>query len=423
MERELNRGRRTPSGGFCFVPAMGLIGAWWAYKRRIIRLVDLRVWLACFEVLARRCVAKRGVRAHFTLSELGPLVGGVGDRAVASAIRRLERAGLLRWADSAVTHGTDVHCEDAARADFLSTLAKVTNHRRLVPIPRRVIRYLAAETRPVLIATGLGHCLRCLYYRRGVCEPYGTCKASWVADVFEVDLRNVKAARGALVSLGLLIPQPCSQFRLNRWGLPVVVNLAWKATGDASESPPLGTETSTETPPPNRNRELSSRFENQKLPPKALGAQRAREGRGRPDLRRIRREDLGDTERLRALFRQAAKCRLVLDTECDRLRFLGAAEHARAIGKNPAALFAAMVRRGLWRFITHADEDRARRRLLAFVEPSDGKAQTVVQASKGRRLDPASEDPLEVRRLIAQSLAQAEELAVGQACSVHERAA
>ena len=74
-------------------------------------------------------------------------------------------------------------------------------------------------------------------------------------------------------------------------------------------------------------------------------------------------EDLKDTGRLLELFDQAIVGGLVTASERDRLRFMGAAEHARAIGtRNPCGLFVRMVRCGLWSFLTQDDEDAANAR-------------------------------------------------------------
>jgi hypothetical protein len=84
-----------------------------------------------------------------------------------------------------------------------------------------------------------------------------------------------------------------------------------------------------------------------------------------PKLADVRIDDLKSTSRLLDLHRQAVARGLVTASEADRLRFIGAAEHALAIATNPAALFAWLVLRGCWRYITGADEDSARRRLRA----------------------------------------------------------
>jgi hypothetical protein len=55
-------------------------------------------------------------------------------------------------------------------------------------------------------------------------------------------------------------------------------------------------------------------------------------------------------------------------SEADRLKFVALAEHARSVGQsNPAGLFAALLRRGAWAYITQSEEDAARRKLKAHL--------------------------------------------------------
>jgi hypothetical protein len=75
-------------------------------------------------------------------------------------------------------------------------------------------------------------------------------------------------------------------------------------------------------------------------------------------------EDLADTGRLLDLFAQAVALGMAPASEWGRLRFVAAAEHARAIGtKNPCGLFAALVRRGRLHFASEGDEQAASVRL------------------------------------------------------------
>jgi hypothetical protein len=84
----------------------------------------------------------------------------------------------------------------------------------------------------------------------------------------------------------------------------------------------------------------------------------------KPDLRHIVPEDLADTGRLLELYAQAVADGLVPASEWGRLRFVAAAEHARAIGaKNPCGLFAALVRGGSLHFATEDDAQAASVRL------------------------------------------------------------
>ena len=87
-----------------------------------------------------------------------------------------------------------------------------------------------------------------------------------------------------------------------------------------------------------------------------------------PTLDNLRVEDLEDTGRLLRLHDQAVARELVSSSEADRLKFVAAAEHARAVGRaNPCGLFARLVRRGFWHFATQDDEDRASRRLKSHL--------------------------------------------------------
>jgi hypothetical protein len=90
-------------------------------------------------------------------------------------------------------------------------------------------------------------------------------------------------------------------------------------------------------------------------------------------------EDLADTGRLLELYAQAVAQGLVAASEWGRLRFVAAAEHARAIGtKNPSGLFASLVRAGTLHFATEGDETaasvRLRRHLYGGASPGRSAA-------------------------------------------------
>ena len=106
-----------------------------------------------------------------------------------------------------------------------------------MPVPRRILRLLAGGARPALIATILGHLLRCLYLKSGKCSARGRVKASWIAETFGVGLRRVKEARQELIAMGWLIPLEAGQWELNRWGAHVRINLDWSRL-DGIGNPP-----------------------------------------------------------------------------------------------------------------------------------------------------------------------------------------
>lgn len=410
---------RKPLGGFVFISAMALIATWWAYKRRFIDYRDLRVWLACHELVAKRCGAQAGRVPRFSQSEAHHLVGGVGGEHVRKSLARLERAGLLTWSESSIrflANPSDVRVGD--QLDLTCAIESVTNHRRKIPVPRRLLRFLAQSRRPVLAATALGHLLRCMYYRNGQCSPTGLVKASWIASVFEVDERNVKAARRELALVrddrpGLLIPGHASQRVLNRYGMPMCLNLQWEPPSPMRRSPPLKRLSTTDSPPLRETGNSSSRrSENQKPGEPGPAGVRKRTGRG-PELRHVLDIDLRDPKRLCVLHSQARNAGLVGGSEADILKVFAAAEHAKERGtQNACGLFVTILRKGLWHHVTLRVEDAARRALqLLQVEVVRSTPHSAPESrGKGARMPVRStplgdEDPLTVRRRIAASLA------------------
>jgi hypothetical protein len=390
-------GKGTPKGGFVFVSATGLLATWWSYKAGLIEFRDVRAWLACHEVKARRCTMEKGRAPRFTEGEIGRLVGGVGGEHIRASLRRLARASLLSWAESAIEFRTTT---DGLPTEATTFVESVTNHRRKIPFPRPLIRLLAGERKPVLVATALGHLLRCMYFRKGRCEPKGLCKASWIADILGVDKRNVKAARHALEAMGVLVRSPTPQLVMNRYGVAMRLNLGWSCPKSDSPRPiPVST---TQSPRP-RETGISSfgRSENQKLSDLNPSGVRKRTGRG-PSLSRVTREDLSDTSRLCGLFEQAQARGWVGRSEAERLKFFAAAEHARRFArKTVEGLFVSVVKRGLWHHLTLSDEDAARRavRVLPTLAP-------VLHKSRPRVLATPDDEPVEsIRERVRRSLA------------------
>jgi hypothetical protein len=401
--------------------------AWWAYHEKLIRLVDLRVWFAAWEMRARRCRRPAPLPRRYGLGELQGLTG-LSLKRLKAALRLLEDVGLLAWSESAIAFPVSVEGVPLSDRDgFRAFLGRIPNRRRMVPVPRRILRLLAGGCRPALIATILGHLFRCLYMKGGQCQPIGRVKASWIAGTFGVGLRRVKEARQELVALGWLIPLDSTQWALNRWGALIRINLGWSrldgltpAADDAAtayeeevggeptppmpgpELAPPALDSGPESAPPDssdenpfqgdKNQEPAAggsdgffialsedgRAEREaapfsqastaappaQAPPSARAAQPEGGRPGIPDLRHVVPEDLKDTGRLLGLYEQALDLGLVTDSEHDRLRFVAAAEHARIIGtRNPCGLFVRLVRGGLLHFVTYDDEVAASVRL------------------------------------------------------------
>jgi hypothetical protein len=363
---------QRPAGGYVLVRIDDVCRVWAAYRTRRIRLIDVRVWFACHEMVARRCTLADRRSPNFSHDEIHRLVGGVGGEHVRHALSRLRDAALLRFSTTQIDTTTTLAAE-AIATQAAAMLALIPNAKRLLPIPRRLLRLCAGGVRQAVLATTLGHLLRCVYIRNRAFNSTGACKSSWVARVFGVDERTVKSARSHLVELGVLARECSEQWYQNRFGGRVTVNLAWSPHRAGEGRPAMSTTGSshptrpstTGTPPPESDKPLPSEYKNQKPHRDEIAGCR---GRGKfaeekaPTLHALTAADLVRPPRLAALFRQAVSARLVEDSEHAQLQFFAAAVHARVVGsRNPAGLFAILVRKGLWHFATIADEDVARR--------------------------------------------------------------
>jgi hypothetical protein len=414
--RETTASRPSIAGGFVLVTLASLMAAWRACRSDTLGIGEFRAWLACREMLARRCSADEARAPVYSFAELAKLLGVAEKRARASA-NRLVHAGLLQWSEHAIGFPEPPGEPDPALDDSIG------RGRGDLAIPRRILRHLAAGSRPALIATMLSVLLRCLSRRRGGFDGRGRVKSAWIAQVFGVDLRRVKKARRELIGLGWIQPEPSGQRAENLWGRAFRIDLGWDRPGPAQgrSLPPLPPAGRTEIATPsvdlepfqerNQHQEPAERgpagiqfgeFGGRKgtLPgpgplaiPKptttaeaspaskpgpspspasatsgATGPLPKSDPSSPPRLRDVRVEDLKDTGRTMALFVEASGLGWVGSSEADRLRFLGAAEHALAIGKgNPSGLFIHLIRGKLWRYLTQEDEDRANGRIKAFL--------------------------------------------------------
>ena len=416
---------RTIAGGFVLVPVRGIIATWRACRRRPLGVADFRTWLACREMVARRCTLDERRAPTYAFAELARLTGVAEKRARAS-VNRLVAAGHLVWSDQLIAF-PDTGDSDDALADTIG------GGQGNLAIPRRILRILIGGARPALIATVLALLLRCLARGRGGFRSRGRVKASWIARVFGVDLRRVKQARKDLVDLGWIVPEETEPWSENRWGRAYTIDLGWDraAHHGGSRLPPPPAQGGRQLPPPDLDPEPLREEKHQEpasggptgveikgtenepisrptqLPPVPSHLPRESEpesgcrqpalDRGEagtspapvepgqpvpqdepvkvrdgarggplpaPRLDDVRVEDLKDTGRLLGLLAQAIAQDLVGSSEADRLKFVAVAEHARAVGTvNPCGLFARLVRRGWWHFATQDDEDAASSRL------------------------------------------------------------
>lgn len=406
--RAMARGPVEPAiaGGFVRLGVADLIHAWHTCLGRPGGAGDFRAWLAAREMLARRgrLVAKDGRAPSYGLAELAKLCG-VGGRRAGDAVRRLVREGLMIWADDG--GAVDFPAIPVGQSDGEARTVddSLPGRSGTLIIPRRTLRFLARGARPALMATALAALLRCLSRRKAGWGSRGRLKASWVAKVFGVDARGVKAARAELAALGWLTAEgdSCDQWSWNRWGRVYRIELNWMAPVakchpspgvPARESPPLDLDPDPlpegENPDPAPGGPPGARLRRpgeDEPPTTEPGAppvsatpppgRRSPEPRTnplpRPTLRDIRPEDLRDTSRTLELHRQAVAAGWSTASEADRLRFVTAAAHAESIAAtNPAGLFRAIVEGRRWGFLTQGDEERARARIRSHESARNG---------------------------------------------------
>jgi len=242
--------------------------------------------------------------------------------------------------------------------DYYEAFAKITNRRRRVPVPRRVLRMVSAGARSTLIATTIGHLLRLAYYRSGECRLDGSCKSSWLADVFGVDVRSVKSARAYLIEIGWLRSEHMPQWYLNRYGWRGAVNPHWNDSVVEKRSPQIRRK-DIKRSPPRENKKLSSRTcTNQKL------AEREPDGVCKKRwLKNVNAKDLTCRKGMRALFRRAVESGIVSNDGASYRYFVAAAERSQRLAtRNPAGMFAWLVSNRCWGHLSDVDLNATKRR-------------------------------------------------------------
>ncbi|MFI4915102.1 MAG: hypothetical protein ACIAS6_01170 [Phycisphaerales bacterium JB060] len=245
---------------------------------------QLRVYFALHEMAERRRYAQEGREPRYTLDEVLHLVGGRGEGSrgararseLSSDLKRLARLGLATLGDH--------HIEFAVSADqirlgnendgggvgdlsgFWTMLEQIPNRRRTVPVPRRMVRALAAGFSRATTALILALLIRGLFWHRTAAgcgsrgarergrpgQPSGTYrtdgryKLSWVARVFGVSRRAVSDARSTLIELGWIEPLEVGQVMMNRFGLHDRIVPDWKHPDSGAVGGEEGTRSDTQ---------------------------------------------------------------------------------------------------------------------------------------------------------------------------------
>jgi hypothetical protein len=270
-----------------------------------------------------------------------------------------------------------------------------------LPIPRRLIRFLAKCEKRSTFLVLLSYIERGITLRNRSIKNAGSLKASLIVKTTGLSLRAVRLARKELLELGIITPDTTKyQRKLNRDGAYFTINLNWSPEKKAQEFHRKGSEEATKSPvaekvpvdnlkpstpkiapppsekcskiaPPYRDKKPSKELRNQKAQASASnqsGVFSKQIGQERkPNLFDVQLEDLQSFDRTEALYEQAVKTKLIQNSESNFLNWIAAAVRAKSCeSRDPVRVFVGIVRKKLWHHITQADEERARVGILRY---------------------------------------------------------
>src|SRR5215831_18025953 len=221
---------RKPAGGFIDCPVDYLTLPWWVYQQGAMGFDTLRVWLGTLELVEKRCGAPPDVPTHYGPEELRRLLRAPRLAPVQEAVQRLENLGLLAWSPQAIQFLPQAQAlrEALTQDSYQTRRAHLAPGLRWVPVPRRLLVWLAQEGQPGLIATACGVLLRCMRSKARQCVAGGRVAAPWIATVFGVAERTVQRAMQVLQGCGWLARLAVQPARERPHGRYTVINLAWE---------------------------------------------------------------------------------------------------------------------------------------------------------------------------------------------------
>lgn len=367
-------------GGYKTVTPIQVANCLAAHEEGAISYRAVRVYFAALSLVAIREAAERGSKRkgkearkapRYSIAELNAATG-LKPQAIRSELKRLKTCALLVWSERAIL----VNSSPLPRSEeLLDALSGRRSLHRPIPVPRRVLRFVASSGKASLGKTAIAYVVRGLSIERrgGTIRATGSVKASWIADVFGLSLRSVKSARKALIDCELITKDTGSfQRKLNRDGAFFRFNCDWV---ERKQFAPLRGKSRAIFAPPYKYRKTSYEFKNQKTQSMALkraGVCKANEAQ-KPDLRNVRAEDLKTVPRVRELFAQGVKAGWAVGSEAEFLNWTAAAVRAlRVPARDPVRVFIAIVKGKRWELITAAQENLARTAIARFRERYGG---------------------------------------------------
>ena len=378
----------TIDGGYSLVSLGTLCNLLAAVDSRRISEKSLRVFFAVLNAVAsRQAAALSGSTAkntthNYSTKELAERAG-LPLPQVESCLTQLEGAGLLQWSPKKITIVRQVQ----PYATETLTVTGAGSGRRLVPLPRRVIRFLMRGQASSVVRTMLAYMVRGLRRNReeGI-KHKGAVKCSWIVKLTGLCLRSVKSARQVLIDLGWISKDTGShQLKLNRTGAYFVINLNWceddehiSASRAALSCTAQEEKSSAFAPLPPENAPPLAPLIKQSTSLQEVKNQKPRTTKKQGDTVQntkkqkigssgfseeisffdIKPEDITQVSRLLKLYQSAVRLGIVVQSRLSLLNFIAAAAKAKRIGRNPVAIFVWTVRNG-FQYLADKDEIRA----------------------------------------------------------------
>ena len=419
----------TITGRYRTIPAHQLALAWWCLKEGHIRPRQLRVYFAAHEMAERRAYGRtRGGRedAVYAIREVQELVGGRGSaraaRELRADVRHLAALGLVKLTAHSIEFAKSVDTLTVGEGwseAFAAFLEDIPNRSRIVPVPRRMVRALAAGFSRSVTAYIIAALIRSVFWHRDVgrYRVDGRMKLGDVHEPFGLCRRSFTTARAFLIELGWLQPLEVPQWAANRYGVHDIVNVHWSPANDADvcadanpvdNSAPVGEGSDVGSARPSRrsdvdsatpclNRSLPTETKNTRRPGRAPGPAGVsfKKSEGEPiqppTIRDVQSHDLEDTDRMLELHRQAIAAGLAHGGGAGQLDFFAMANRARARGHNPGGLLRWLLVNKRTDYITIADEEAARRRISEHHNGPFVSSREAQPKKPKRRLSPDEE--------------------------------
>lgn len=167
------------AGGYVMIPEAEIL----AVAGPGAGIAKIRTWLATREIHARR------------------IAGGYPAPDAATFIREISRMGIRGWRSVIES------------IDKIPAMAG-----RMVPIPRRLIRWIIDGAGRVEAVTALAIACRCLFVRGRRLNMAGAVSLEWIATTFGVSRRAAATARGKLAAIGWIRRVDTPRWHSQRYG-------------------------------------------------------------------------------------------------------------------------------------------------------------------------------------------------------------